>query len=222
MLVVTTTVRMLHRVHGNTSNLRPAVTLDSVLVVGATSLQHRLVNTTTSSNDTDGTTAIGLDGLLGTRWESDTSGVGFRVVCDDGSVVTRSASKLTSVTRALLNVGDDATFRKSLKRQTVSDLQLGLLTAVHELTGVETLNGDEVQVVLSELVDLAELDLGERGTTSGIVNDVFDDTLDVSITLGVIKRTKLGSSLPVGIVGFENRSTTLTLSTNDTTHDEIK
>merc|ERR1711890_224463 len=44
VLMVTTTMRVLHRVHGHTTNLGPAVALHTVLVVRATSLEHRLVH----------------------------------------------------------------------------------------------------------------------------------------------------------------------------------
>ena len=53
MLMVTTTVGMLNGVHGNTSNLGPAVTLHFVFVVCPTGLQHGLVNTTTSGDNSD-------------------------------------------------------------------------------------------------------------------------------------------------------------------------
>merc|ERR1719203_2272696 len=53
MLMVTTTVGMLDGVHRNTTNLRPAVSLSLVLVVGTTSLQHRLVDPSSSSHNTD-------------------------------------------------------------------------------------------------------------------------------------------------------------------------
>lgn len=39
-------------VHGNTTDTRPAVPLGLVFVVGATSFQDGLVNTTTASNNT--------------------------------------------------------------------------------------------------------------------------------------------------------------------------
>merc|ERR1739840_44487 len=45
--MVTTTVGMLHGVHGNTTNLGPAVPL--VFVVSTTSLQDGLVDTSTTS-----------------------------------------------------------------------------------------------------------------------------------------------------------------------------
>jgi hypothetical protein len=53
VLVVTTTVGVLHRVLGNTTNLGPAVPLDRVLVVGPTGLQERLVGTAAAGNDAD-------------------------------------------------------------------------------------------------------------------------------------------------------------------------
>jgi hypothetical protein len=53
VLVVTTSVRMLDWILGHTSYLWPAVTLDSVLVVGVTGLEKGLVGTATSSNDTN-------------------------------------------------------------------------------------------------------------------------------------------------------------------------
>jgi hypothetical protein len=58
VLVVTTTVRVIDGVHGNTTSLGPAVTLDLVLVVGVTGLEERLVNATTTGNNTDNTTSV--------------------------------------------------------------------------------------------------------------------------------------------------------------------
>lgn len=52
MLVVTTSVRMLYRVHGDTTHVWPAVTLDLVFVVCASSLKDGFVNTSTTSYDT--------------------------------------------------------------------------------------------------------------------------------------------------------------------------
>lgn len=52
VLVVTTTVRMFNGVHGHTTYLWPAVPLHLVLVVGATGLEDRLVNTTAAGHNT--------------------------------------------------------------------------------------------------------------------------------------------------------------------------
>eukprot|EP00056_Hartaetosiga_gracilis_P014064 m.239619 g.239619 ORF g.239619 m.239619 type:complete len:126 (-) comp13951_c0_seq1:527-904(-) len=53
MLMVTTTVGMLYWVHCHTSNTWPAVSLGSVFVFCTSSLQKWLVNTSTTSNETD-------------------------------------------------------------------------------------------------------------------------------------------------------------------------
>ena len=70
VLVISTTVRVLHRVHGNTTSLWPRVPLDAVLVEGTASLEQRLVNTTTASNNADGCTAFLLEPLLGAGWKA--------------------------------------------------------------------------------------------------------------------------------------------------------
>lgn len=50
------------------------------------------------------------------------------------------------------------------------------------------------------------------------VGTYLDDSLQVSMSLGVVQLTQLGGSLPLVSVGAEDRSRSLTLCTNDTTH----
>ena len=57
MLMVSTTEGMFDWVHSNTTDLGPAVALDRVLMVSTASFQERLVNTSATSNDADGSTA---------------------------------------------------------------------------------------------------------------------------------------------------------------------
>ena len=64
VLVVTTPVRVLNRVHSHTTHLRPAVALNLVLVVAGTSLKHRLVATTTTRDLTDRRAATRRNRLL--------------------------------------------------------------------------------------------------------------------------------------------------------------
>lgn len=54
------------------------------------------------------------------------------------------------------------------------------MSSVDELTGVHAFDGDEVLSALLVFVNVSENNLGEGGTTASIVNDVSDDTLDVS------------------------------------------
>ena len=50
MLMVTTAVRMLDRVHGHTADLWPAVPLRLVLVISPAGFQHRLVDSATAGD----------------------------------------------------------------------------------------------------------------------------------------------------------------------------
>ena len=66
VLMVTTTVRMLYRVHGNTSNSGPVSLLGVRSVVGAVGTEHRLVSSLTTGNNADHGSAAALDGLTDT------------------------------------------------------------------------------------------------------------------------------------------------------------
>ena len=63
-----------------------------------------------------------------------------------------------------------------------------------------------------EAVRVAEDDLGERSTTSRVVDDLADDALDVSIALREVERAELGGTLAVGGVGAEDATSTLPLT----------
>jgi hypothetical protein len=195
MLVVTTTVRVIDGVHGNTTSLGPRVALDSELVLGTRSLEQRLVGTTTTSNDTNHTTGSALHNLLGTTGKLDTGLALVGVVADNGNVVTRGTAKSTTITGLLLNVGNDGTFGDGGEGEDVADSQSSVLSGVDELTGVHALVGDEGLGDVLELVGVTELDLSERSTTARVVDDLLHDTAGVSMALGVVEDTELGRSL---------------------------
>jgi len=178
--MVTTTVRMVYGVHGNTTSSGPAVTLSLVLVEGTTSLEQRLVNTTTTSDDTDGSTGTGGNNLLGTGGELD-AGLTVLTVTDDGSVVTRCTGKSTTVTSVFLNVADNGTFGHGRKGKNVANGEGSLLSAVDELASVHTLSGDEGLGTKAVLVLVTEDNLGERSTTTRVMDDFLDDAANVSI-----------------------------------------
>lgn len=69
VLVVTTAVRMLHRIHRNTTNLRPTVPLHSVFVVCISCLQHRLLSPSSTGHLADHSSAVTWQNLLGPRWK---------------------------------------------------------------------------------------------------------------------------------------------------------
>lgn len=242
MLMVTTTVGMLHRVHGNTTHLRPAVTLHLVLVVGTTGLQDGLVNTTTAGNDADHSAICRWDDLLGTRWELDTGLLGIGIVSDDGGVVARSTSQTATITGLLLQIADDGTFRHLAKWHYIANLQGSLTAAVDELASVHAFGGDEHLLADLVAIGITEVNDSQRCATTGIVNDILkitnkyaishihvlllpyltkaylDDAANVARALGKVQRTQLGGSLALLDVRLEDGTGAFTLCTNYTTH----
>ena len=67
VLMVTTTVGMLHRVHGHTTDLGPRVALHLVLAVGVSGLEQRLVDTSSTSHETHSGARIRLQRHLVAR-----------------------------------------------------------------------------------------------------------------------------------------------------------
>lgn len=220
VLVVTTTVRVIDGVHGNTTSLGPRVALDGELVLGTTSLEQRLVGTATTGNDTNHTAGSVLDDLLGTGGELDTGLAILGVVANNGNVVTGGTAKRTTVTRLLLDVGDDGTLGHGGEREDVADGQGSVLTGVDELAGVHALVGDEGLGDHLVTVGVTELDLGEGSTTAGIVDDLLDDTTGVTVSLSEVEGPELGRGLVQAGVGRENGATALPLVADDTTHGD--
>ena len=70
-LVVTSSMGMLHRVHGNTTHLRPAVPLHAGLVVGIASLEKGLLSPTPTGNLSNHHPATSWYNLLRSRWKLD-------------------------------------------------------------------------------------------------------------------------------------------------------
>jgi hypothetical protein len=208
---------MVYGVHSNTTGLGPAVTLNSVLVEGTTSLQEGLVNTTTTSNDTDNGTRGRGDDLLGTRGKTDT-GLTIITMTNNGSIVTRGTGNGSTVTNLLFDVTDNGTFGHGSQRQDVTNVQRGLLTGIDELTSVHTFSGNEGLGAELVLVRVTEDNLGKGSTTSRIVNNLLDNTANVTMTFGKVENSKLGGTLTANGVRFEDTSSTFSLSTNDATH----
>lgn len=152
---------------------------------------ERLVGSATSSNDTDHSTDAARDNLLGTGWELDASLALIWVVSNNGNVVSGSASKSTTVTDLLLDVGDDGTLGDLADWENVSDGQSSVLASVDELAGVHALVGDEGLRVELESVWVTEDDLCERRTTSWVVDDILHNAANVSMTLGIIEVSEL-------------------------------
>jgi len=218
MLMVTTTVGMFNGVHCHTSDLWPAVSLHAVLVVRAPSFEHGLIDPTASSNNTDDGSVFGWVELFDTRRELDSGSPSVEVVRYDGAVAARGLGNLTAVSSLLLHGADDGSFWHGSNRQNITNGQGSLLTAVDKLSGSNSLGADNGLNTLAVLVWIVELNLGEGSTTAWIVDNVLDETLDEPVSLGVVERAELGSTLSFGIDRCKDRAGTFSLPANDTSH----
>ena len=145
-------------------------------------------------------------------------------MADDSRVVAGRASERTTVTGLLLDVADDSTLRQLRDREDVADRKLGLLAAVDEGTGVETLRRDESLLAELVTVGVAEDDTGKGSTTNrpplsilwllsddesyvpaSVVDDLLHNTLDVAIAFREVEGAELRRRLVVVGVGFELR-----------------
>merc|ERR1719369_1766611 len=218
MLVVTSSVGMLHRVHSNTTHLWPAVPLNLVLVVASASLQHRLVNTTTTSNYSDHGSVGGGDDFFVTTWQLHPGPLGVRVMGNYGGVVTAGPCELATISDLLLEIADNSSLGHVANGHHVANGDMGLLTTVHELSGVHALGSHE-QLLLSLVpVWVTEVSNCKGSTTARVMDDIFDNSLDVSMPLREVHSSESRLALPVLRVGSKDGPSALTLGSDDTTH----
>jgi len=221
MLVVTTTMRMVDRIHSNTTSLGPAVPLDLELVHSARGLEERLIGSSATSNNANHATGSRRNDLLGTRGELDTGPALVGIVTNDGNVIARSPAKRTAVSSLLLDVGNNGTFGHRPEGKDVANVYGGLLSSIDELPSVHALVGNKS--LMSELVAVrvTENDLGKWCPSARIVDDVLHDTADISMALTVVEGSELGGVLSQSGVGSEDRPSTLPLIADDSSHCEL-
>lgn len=218
VLLVTTTVGMLDWVHGDTSNSWPSVSLGSVLEVACAGLQQWLVGSLATSNNTNHGSVVTLDGLSNTGWESD-SGLGTVVgVANNDGGGTGGSGEGATVTVLGLNVGDDGTLWHLVHWHDIANGEVSLLSSVDVHSSVHTLDGDEVLSALFVSVLVSEDDLGERSTSTSVVNDVSDNSADVALSLSVVDSSEAGWRNSFTGVCFESRGVTVTLRSDDSSH----
>ena len=114
---------------------------------------------------------------------------------DDDGVVAGATSKLSAVTLSGLNVADDGTLGKATDGEYVADSEVGLATAVNELTGVHAFHGNHEFVVSLEAVGILERHAGKGSTTAGVMDDLLDHAFHVTLALSIVAGAELGGSL---------------------------
>lgn len=202
---------MLYRILGNTTNSGPAVSLDGILVVSTSSLEQGLVRSASASDNTNLSSDCGGNRLLSSRRKTETSGALLVIVRDNDGEGTRPTSKGTAVSQLGLDVADNGTFRYRREGKDVANSEGGLLSAVHKLSRVHAFGADKNLIVALVVVGIAELDLGNGGTSTRVMEDFLDDTTDVSMLLGVVERTELDRTLASAAVALEDGRLTATL-----------
>lgn len=204
MLVVTSSVRMVDGVHTNTLHLREDLLESGILVEQQTGLQDGLVVAAASSNNSDCGSAATENGLTSSGGQSDTGLLTIFRVTDDGGISAGRAREGSLVAGLSFDVADGCSFGDFADGEDVSNGDGGLFAAEDVLTSVGSLSGEEVLVLISVFVWIAELNLGEGSATSGIVDNALDDAPNVAVPFGVVERAVVGSSNPPRLVGLED------------------
>lgn len=139
--------------------------------------------------------------LLGAGGELDAGLALIGVVADDGDVVAGGAGKAATVTDPLLDVRDDGTLGHRANREDVANGEGSVLAGVDELARVHALVGDEGLGVELEPVGVAEDDLGEGRTATGVVDDLLHDSAGVPVALRVVEGPELSDAISEAGVG---------------------
>jgi len=218
MLMVTTTVRMLDRVHGDTSDSGPMVSLRLLSVPAVDSLQHRFVASLTSSTDADHGSARSLDGFSLARRQLDSSDLTLIGVTNDNGRGTRSPGETSPVTHLGFTVGDDSSFGHQVDWKDVANREGSLGTAVNELSGIHSFDGNEVLISRFVAISIAESNLGKRCTSAWVMNNVLNHSLDVTLSFRIVESPESGGSDLVSLVRSKNETTTVSLSSDASTH----
>ena len=186
MLMVTTTVNVINRIHSHTTSSGPRISLDAVFVEGTPGLQDRFIDTSASSDDTDHSSRSAGNNLLCARRELQSGLSLIGIMSNDDDIVSRCASQGTAVADLLLDVGYDGSLGHGAQGEDVADGQVSLLAGVDELASVHSLVGDEGFCAEFVAVRITEGDFGERRTSAGVVENLLDDATEVAVSLSVL------------------------------------
>jgi hypothetical protein len=219
VLMVTTTMRMLDGVHSDTSNSGPVLLLCLGFVVSVDGSQERLITPLSTGDNTNHSSAGSLDGFTNTGRKLDSGLAAIFGVTDDDTGGSGSTGEGTSVSEFGLNVGNNSAFGHGVDGKDVSNLEGGFLSSIDEHTSVHALDGDEVFSSELVLVHVSELNLSERGSTTGIVDNILDDSLDVALSLSEIKCSELGGCHSLVCVSSEDSAASVSLSSDASSHD---
>jgi len=204
VLLVTTTERMVNGIHGDSSNSRPSLSESLHLVEDSTSLKDRLIDSFSGGNQNNHGSSVTSEGLSGTRGELNSGLAEIIGMADDDGRGTGASGELSLITRLGFDVADGSTFGDLVDGEDVTGGEGSFISAVDELTSVHSFSSQEVGSLESVFIGVSEDDLGEGSTTAGIVEDLSDDTLDVTVLLSEVENSESSGSDSVVLVGLED------------------
>jgi hypothetical protein len=135
-------------------------------VICSASFEQRLVDTPTTSNNTDNSACTARDSFLCAGWKTDACFVLIGRVTNDGGIVSRGTRECTTVAKFLLNVADNGTFRTCRDREDIANSKLSLLSCIYKGTRVKALCCDKGLLSKLVTVGVTENDTGKWGTTN--------------------------------------------------------
>jgi len=100
----------------------------------------------------------------------------------------------------------------------VANSESSFLSSVDIHSCVHSFNGDEILSALFVFVLVSEANLCERGTSAGVVNNVFDDTLYVTLSLSVVEGSEASWGNTLAGVSFEDGRVSVTLRSDYFSH----
>merc|ERR1719446_1093669 len=95
-------------------------------------------------------------------------------------------------------------------------------STVHELPSVHTLCGHEQLLLCLVPVWVTEVGNCKGSTTARVMDDIFDDSLDVSVPLREVHSSQGGLALPMLRVRSKDGPSALTLGSDNTTHSSCR
>lgn len=220
MLVISSSVRVFNWILRHTSDTRPRLVLDLVLVVGSSCLQQWLINTASSSDHPNDSTAMGVQSLSGTRWVSNTGLLTILGMSNDHTAASGCPGNLTTIHRMSLNSGNDSSFRTRSEGEQITRHQCSRLSGLDVHTGVQTLYADPSVLQETELVPVPEHNLAHRGATARLVEDLLDNSSNLVMPLREIEWTELGWSLLVSVSVLESWGLTPSADQDYLTHGD--
>ncbi len=220
MLVVTTSVGMVHWVHSHTTHSWESLSESLELVEQSTSLHDGLLVSTSTGDDTNGGSAEAWNGLSGSWWESDSGSASVIGMSDNGSIGSWTSGISSFITNGWFDIADGGTLWDSVDWEDVTSWYGCFSTGEYVLSTVGSLSGEEVLGVMLVFVRVSEIDFEEWTPTSWIVQDGSDDTLDVTLSFDEVEVSISWWCYSFGFwSGVNTAYFTFSLATNDFTHD---